>query len=70
MGVIEPRLRQVEPPVHKRIAFATDVGDEHALLTVGNLPHRPAVLWGHTDRMGSLLGKSAAITDHDPIRLP
>jgi hypothetical protein len=63
--VLQPLLRQVEPPQQWTTGFGTRPVQAHRHLAVGNLAQRTAVLSRYPDRVPPGLGKRGLVEDPD-----
>jgi hypothetical protein len=70
VAVVDPGLRQVDPPVDQRPPVRGRVRQEHSDLAVLDPPSRPAILTLHRDRAGALLEESGLVHDQNRVRMP
>ena len=68
MVVGKPTRRQVQPAGHQAVALIAGVADEDPGLAGVDFPAGPAVLAGHADGLGPLLGELAAVDREHGVR--
>jgi transposase len=69
LGIVRPRLRQVELEVDRQMRIARRDAQAHGDLAVRSLARRPRVLTLHTHRMSSLFQKARVVDDPRPDRV-